>query len=1009
MGSEDEAESRGASSTEDAAVDLALEPTLAPSPALANTQIDLGDTRPIADLAPGLDSPEIRRARDLARHKLFGSPDEPTRIDRFVIIERLGGGGMGVVYVAYDPQLDRKIALKLLRPGWDPASAEDMQKRLLREAQAMARVVHPNVITVHDVGVHDGQVYVAMEFVDGQTLSAWLEAAQRSWADVRSIFVAIGRALAAAHAAGLVHRDFKPDNVMIGSDERVVVLDFGLAKAVADEVRDRSPEPHQRALSLDDTAQPSLGLSTTGTGALVGTPAYMAPEQHRGRVVDAKADQFSYCVALFEAVYGRRPFAGTTYAALADAVCSGKIDLPAERGQMPARAHRAMLRGLEVEPESRWPDMSALLVEIAHDPAIARRRWMAGGATVVAIAVALASGQLLERVDSPCRRASDRLERTWTEGTRQRAEQAFVATDKPYAMEAWRSVEHMLSRYEASWRAAHDQICGSRSSDDEEEQRSRLACLDARTLELETLTALFVDADGEIVERSTEAADALTPPEACTQADATAVLVLLPKEEALRGEVLRARAQLAHVKGLGNAGKHEQALALARDVLAAEPTQQFGPLRAEAALRVGWLLRETVALDAAGESLREAVYAGLGDGHDEAALHAAIELVWLTGWQRARFDEALPWMRLAESLLRRRGSADDAQRLDLAAGAMFLAAGRHQEAQHRFRRPIERHQAGEALLHGRIEPILWLGRSLAAGGSLDEGHAMLSQALVLAETAGDMPHPERARVHTRLGDLEWKRGRYVQARHHFEQALAIESELRGEAHPAVASALTGLARTAWAMHAPEEASAHVERLLALTKTERVELEALVAVLEVQSHLLSEAGRHDAAERAIGRGLALARRHGNEHPLLAFLFYAQAELRRRQNRTEHALHDLDTTEKLMGAELGAADPRRREVAIARARTLLDAGEIAEPTVLLQDAVRALTACCEGHFRLPDAELALARALDQSAAQRSEVNRLLDSAARRFEAAGRHEDAAAARAIASEEEPDQHQGR
>jgi len=279
-------------------------------------------------------------------------------LGRYLILERLGAGGMGVVFLAYDPELDRKLALKLLHPG-PAAHAGRARARLLREAQAMARLTHPNVVAVHDVGTFGGQVFVAMDFVPGQTLGAWLATRRPDWRAALKLFAQAGAGLAAAHAAGIVHRDFKPDNVLVGDDGRVCVTDFGLARTgtgtEASGVMPASPR---------DDAGPSVAL--TQAGAVMGTPAYMAPEQYHGESADARADQFSFCVALWEAIYGRRPFAGETLLELAQAVTMGEVQAPG-RAAAPTWLRRTLERGLAVDPAARWPSMSALLAELAHD------------------------------------------------------------------------------------------------------------------------------------------------------------------------------------------------------------------------------------------------------------------------------------------------------------------------------------------------------------------------------------------------------------------------------------------------------------------------------------------------------------------------------------------------------------------------------------------------------------------------------------------------------------------
>jgi hypothetical protein len=303
---------------------------------------------------------EARLLEASVRQRLFQRPAAPVRLGRYRLLERLGQGGMGVVYAAHDEQLDRRVAVKLLHAGRGAAA---QAARLRREALALARLSHPNVVQVFEIGEVDGQAFVAMELVRGVTLRAWLAARPRAVDEILAVFVQAGRGLAAAHAAGLVHRDFKPENALVGEDGRVRVVDFGLARG--DEPGPAAPDGPLAAM--------------TETGAVLGTPAYMAPEQRGGAVVDARADQFALCVALHEALHGERPFAGDTADAYFAAVAAGRVRPPSHR-RVPARVRAALLRGLRPDRDARWPDLDALLAALDRRPA---RR-------VLALALALA-------------------------------------------------------------------------------------------------------------------------------------------------------------------------------------------------------------------------------------------------------------------------------------------------------------------------------------------------------------------------------------------------------------------------------------------------------------------------------------------------------------------------------------------------------------------------------------------------------------------------------------------
>jgi serine/threonine protein kinase len=298
------------------------------------------------------------------------------------VLEILGRGGMGEVYAAYDPELDRKIALKILHAG-GPANDSRGRSRLLREAKAIAKLRHPNVIAVHDAGTLDDRVFLAMEHVEGMTLGAWLAERPRTRQEILNVFVAAGRGLEAAHAAGLVHRDFKPQNVMVGRDGDVRVMDFGLARSI-DEEPEPVPGPAALAAAQSDLAVSAgapgrAALPLTRTGELVGTPLYMAPEQFRAERTDARTDQFSFCVALYQALYGAYPFAGAGFGELMAAVNGGQVQPPPAKSAVPPWLRRILLRGLSVDPAARWPSMQVLTAALGRDPARRRNRWLARG------------------------------------------------------------------------------------------------------------------------------------------------------------------------------------------------------------------------------------------------------------------------------------------------------------------------------------------------------------------------------------------------------------------------------------------------------------------------------------------------------------------------------------------------------------------------------------------------------------------------------------------------------
>jgi TonB family protein len=319
-------------------------------------------------------------------------------LGRYVIGERMGAGGMGYVYRARDPDLGREVAIKVLRAGGDGTGGA-LERRLLREAQAMATLSHDHLVNVYDIGVGDGRVFVAMELVDGGTLRALIADRARSWRDKLAAVLAAGRGLAAAHSAGVIHRDFKPDNVLIARSGRVKVVDFGLARA---EREVASADAVEAATGVRPDALPAdLSANLTQTGALLGTPAYMAPEQHAGEVVDARADQFAFAVTAWEAVYGQRPFPSDAYSSLVAAVRAKEITPPPRGGGVPAALEAVLRSALSPLPRDRYTSMDALLAAI--DGAIRPRRtgrWLALAAAVV-VAGGVATGYALTRDREP--------------------------------------------------------------------------------------------------------------------------------------------------------------------------------------------------------------------------------------------------------------------------------------------------------------------------------------------------------------------------------------------------------------------------------------------------------------------------------------------------------------------------------------------------------------------------------------------------------------------------------
>ncbi|MCY1009547.1 serine/threonine-protein kinase [Nannocystis pusilla] len=383
--------------------------------------------------------------------RLFGEPSETVKIGRFRVGETLGQGGMGVVYAADDEQLDRRVALKVIRPEV-VARAPGEHGRLVREARALARLSHPNVVQVFEVGEHAGVVFIVMELVPGTTMAHWLAGAPRQSEDILRRFVEAAHGLAAAHRAGIVHRDFKPANALVGEDGRVRIVDFGLA---------RGERLADRTVTTASESEDSASSATATTGSLAGTPAYMSPEQLVGAACDARSDQFSFCVALYEALHGSRPF--TVEAILACAQAGGRAPVLPHAKHMPRWLCRLLTRGLALRAEDRYPAMTRLIAEIEGALGRRRRARMFALGVPAMIAAAVAGHQLspasAEFIGCPAPEAA--LVGVWDDAGRAAVATAIATTAAPFAPTVRDRVVEALDVYAGVWARARHDACQS--------------------------------------------------------------------------------------------------------------------------------------------------------------------------------------------------------------------------------------------------------------------------------------------------------------------------------------------------------------------------------------------------------------------------------------------------------------------------------------------------------------------------------------------------------------------
>ncbi|MDC0719962.1 serine/threonine-protein kinase [Nannocystis bainbridge] len=612
--------------------------------ALARSLALDGDDEVLTDVA--LDDPSDGSGARLARVRVLLSPSRPMpdlellarageastlsrRVGRFILLQRIGTGAMGVVYAAYDDRLDRKVAIKVLRPQ-EPKHSARAQLRLLREAQAMARLAHPNVVGVHEVGTEGTDVYVAMEFIRGVTVQAWLADKSRTWQEVVDVFVQAGRGLAAAHAVGLVHRDFKPSNVMIGEDGRARVLDFGLCQTGED-----ASGEHTRSTGSLSRDRNAVSEKVTQGGEVVGTPAYMPPEQFSGRLVGPASDQFAFCVSLYEALYDQLPFPGDTVHELAHAVARGDVRDPPRLTRVPAWVHSVVLRGLRPDSKDRFSGLDALLRALDRKHVLGRRTYVGALAVagVAALAGFFAAKTQEPRVD-PCSHGTAEIHGVWDGERRRAAEQAFVAAGPAFIHEVWPQVNERLDLYMNDWSSAHADACEARRRGEQSDELvdRRMACLAQRKAALAEAGALLAERDQTVAVHALELTYKLPAIDRCNDLVALQADVAPPDDPDVRRRVADVEEGLTRVVSLEHIGRTSQALELADHLLADAEAIGYRPLLARALLNRGRLsLNRTAMVEPQFEMLQAALHTALAAGVDDVAGEAMAHMLFVRG------------------------------------------------------------------------------------------------------------------------------------------------------------------------------------------------------------------------------------------------------------------------------------------------------------------------------------------------------------------------------------------
>ncbi len=876
---------------------------------------------------------------------------EGAKLGRYVVLRAIGAGAMGIVYSAYDPQLDRKVALKLLRrtvgqtlDGTTTQSGRN--RRLLREAQALARLSHPGVITVHDVGTFEDQVFLAMEFVEGGTLTAWLAARPRGWREVLRVFRQAGEGLAAAHEAGLVHRDFKPDNVLIHGDGRAVVTDFGLARPLS-----RGSEPEQTLeASLVDGSLPSgsgsnsaLGETLTRTGALVGTPAYMAPEQLDARRCDAQSDQFGFCVALYEGLYGERPFAARDLMTLISAVFEGRVRPPAKGRQVPRWLRRGVLRGLRVSPADRHPDMGALLMAL-RPPALGSWRGVATMGVLSAVAgagaVAMSTTSTPEPAVAYCDDVAAKLDGIWDEAARTRVRDAFTQTGLSFADDAATRVTQRLDEYAGRWVEAQTDACRSQVEGREPDSvvALRMTCLARRKSTLAAMGRALGQADADTVMRAVEAVQQLPGLHGCQDAGALG-RGLPPVPEAEAGVVDRVQGLISESLALRILGKADQARLLAEEADALASSLEYGPTRAEAKIELATAQEEAGAIGPAETTTHQALELAVVHHHDEVIAQAAVELAQIEGGRMGMPKVVMRWSRLGLAALDALGGERPHLRagLNAALGNAQSRAGDLDGAIATLREVLVLRERNWGVDHYSVaEPLTALARAYSRQGDHAESVRLIERArVVLHDTYGEQ-HPHYGAVLQNLGTTHFVHGHYLEALEIYRESYRLLEQTLGSKHPSVAVLAYNVGTTLGFVERYDDAMLEVERAKNIENAIHGS-ESTVAATSwaLVGEVRLRAGRLDEAETAIRKAISIttavaahdARRLANYRSQLGLVLVRQGRIQsarelltealrvQRQEVGDPSIEVAESTGRLALVEL--ADGR-----IAAARTMID---------------------------------------------------------------------------------------
>ncbi|MEM7160358.1 MAG: tetratricopeptide repeat protein [Myxococcota bacterium] len=877
-----------------------------------------------------------------------GEPAEQT-IGRFQILGRLGRGGMGTVLEAYDDTLDRKVAIKHLHEG----SSGQHQGRMLREAQALARLSHPNVVQVFETGEADGRAFIAMELVAGQTLAEWQQT-PHDWRECLAVYLQAGRGLAAAHAEGIVHRDFKPANCIIDDAGHVKVLDFGLARGTDDAeglASVESPPSSGRTgpPKLTDEVLGALAQQLTQTGTLLGTPAYMAPEQLRRMPADARADQFSFCVSLYEALFGVRPFDGM----------AGMVELMV--GQRPAFApepthaklppvpkwlRRVLLRGMDADKHARFEAMDALLAEV-HAQRQRRRQTALAGTAVLVLAGAGGIASQFTQVAERCEGAAAQLEGIWDDTRRGEVQAAIVDNGGAYGADTWERIEPRLDDYAHAWVDKHTEVCeATRVSQQQTEDvmSLRMGCLSSARIGMQAAVGVLARITPEQVSEAIELVSSLGDLTRCDDVEALERRrsELPPPEDAeVAEQVEEQRGRLEDAAARGDIGDLDGAEAITREVIERAEALSYGPLQAEALLRRATLKKARGEYEGAIDDLEQTLALALQHGHRDVQFNALALLTAVVGDNQGDLPQGQRWGAMAQAMARH-SSADSSHDLMVssAMAQLELRHGRFEESLAHFEYVAEL----EERLGGPEDPSLGetradIGTVLIRLARLDEAQVQVQRALEIGETTFGSHHPKVARQVEAVANVLARQGKLEQALPYYRRTLAISEENLGPEHPQIGGHLNNIAAILLDQGESAEALGYLERALAVKEkalgAEHIDLASTLKNI-ARAHV--ELQQADRAEAPLLRALAIEKASlGDDHFNVAHTWNIIGIVRVERNQPDEALEALRRAVAIIEGSQTPRHPMLGNPLINIGNLLRDQGELDEAAASYERAL------------------------------------------------------------------------